>query len=272
VRLDAPLLSIEGGGGKSSPATAALLENPGIPDTSAGDGHAIHARLPDHLHAGLGAEQVAAAEDHPFSDVSLDSSEEGPLAGADVTLLDGAPVDSNGGDANLESPVENAKEVALGLRAVVHPSTHLYRYGVSIADGVMNAANDFQCRVGLGQKEPSATPAKNLSHRTAEVNVDHVIPGLGHGECGRCKHLRIGPQSWPPTDDHRRARKDLSAALALLQTSFVENDFVEVRAHTRQPPHGQIAVAAEGSLHEGCFEFDVADSAFLYRQLGHAER
>jgi hypothetical protein len=80
-----------------------LLEDPGVADGAARDGHSVHPGLLEHAPAVVGREQIAAAQDRPLARVPLDLGQHLPAAWSNIPLLDRA-----GMDRAAATPASNA--------------------------------------------------------------------------------------------------------------------------------------------------------------------
>ena len=103
----------DGGSGSGLPAASARAceKTHGIPDRAAGHRHAVNARIADHVEAGLGIEQIAAAEHDPFTRHLLELPQEFPPRRPIVALRHRPPVNRNRRDAEAEGAVENLKKL-----------------------------------------------------------------------------------------------------------------------------------------------------------------
>ena len=242
-----------------------LPEDPGISDRPAGHAHAVHASLVEHRHAGLGREEIARADHDLLARVPLHRREKLPVARADVFLLHGAAVHGDRRCAAGEGAVEDGPEVVEALRRVVEAAAHLERDGHVRRHRLANLCHDLKRDGGLREEVAAAAAAEHFLHRAAEVDVDDVV-ALGHEPLGGRRKV-VGIRAHQLAADgmflvgHREAGEVAAVGAdgghELIEEHLAERVGRAVAAG--QHPHGAVAVAGEGRLHDGRRDRHAAD-------------
>ena len=242
-----------------------LLEDPGIADRPAGHAHAVHAGLFEHRHACLGGKEIARADHDLLARVPLRRRKKVPVARADVFLLNGAAVHGDRRRTAGEGAVEDRPEVVEAFRGVVEAAAHLERDGHVRWHRLANLRHDLERDGGLREEVAAATAAEHLLHGAAEVDVDDVV-ALGHEPAGgRRKIIGIRAHQLAAHGmllvGHREAG-EVATVGADRRHELVEKHLAERvgRSVTAgQHPHGAVAVAGEGRLHDGRRDRHAAD-------------
>src|SRR5204863_8839464 len=118
---------------------------------------------------------------------------------------------------------EDRKEVALALRRVVEPASHLDGDGAPPAHVVEDRLHDVERSRGGRQKEPASAAAEDFLHGATEVDVDQVVP-VGDELRGGAPEL-IGLRAHELTADWMIVFSDLQHAVS--EFSLQEDESVE---------------------------------------------
>ena len=145
-------------------------EQPRATLAAAAHDDAVHTRVLDHPHRVLGREDVPVAEHGDVRQGLAQPRDRVPVRGARVVLLQGAPVQRDGGHALVPG---HAPGVQVGLVLVVDADAHLHRHG-NVPGLAHRGAHDRAEQVRLPRQGGAAAALGDLGHGAAEVEVDVV--------------------------------------------------------------------------------------------------